>query len=113
MKDKLQKIRETLDFYATCKSQNSWEEFWKDIKDDGKSAQNGLDILDTLIAELDSEELIEKIAAAINDSHPDKLYTWEQLLSRNAGDEVYRPQQRFIRITRKAAKVLINTIKGL
>lgn len=58
MKEKLEKIKETLEFYATCKSQNSWEEFTKDIEDDGKKAEESLVLIDSILAELD--EKLEK-----------------------------------------------------
>ncbi len=99
MKDKLEKIRETLEFYATCKSQNSWEEFWKDIKDDGKFAQNGLTLLDSIIAELDSEELASDIQECLScECNLAPLF--------NSTPETYEKQMK------EAANKIINRIKS-
>ncbi len=68
-------------------------------------------LVDSITEALDSQEMVEKVAEAICDSHPDKHFPWKPLLTRNDSD-IYKPQERYIKITRKQAQAVINTIKG-
>lgn len=62
-------------------------------------------LLDTLIAELDSEELVEKVARNICNSDENRVHKWDDAIKMSLLNH-------YIEDTRADAQAAIDTIKG-
>ncbi len=92
MKDKLQKIKGSLELINDLSPNFRIQ----------SHAQAGVALLDTLIAELDSEELLQRIASVIHDKRYANVFT--------NGD--YNSGVRRYKECKEEAKAAINAIKG-
>ncbi len=95
MKEKLEVIREALLSGLSFTSHNT-------------KLREGITLLDTLIAELESAELVEKIAEAHNNADSSNNYSWKELVERNIKDGLH---ERYIKDMRIQAQAVINAIK--
>ncbi len=99
MKEKLEVIREMVNELPVC-------------LDAGDMADKCLHIIKSLIAELESDELVEKVASVINNSHPLHGSKWDEII-RLAALDGYMVAKGVVKNTRLQAKAAVNVIKGI
>lgn len=114
MKEKLQKVKELLicdaKFWSGIASGGGNPKYAQITYEDYLKIQQVAPFIDSILAELDSPELIGKVAEVINNSHPLHAEKWNTIANLSECDG-YMNAKNIVRNTRIQAKATIEAIK--